>query len=220
MLPSLGRAGSDFDALATALADGGFERIPYEPATSGATLHDLAAHAADAIGDEPAHVIGHAFGQRVSRCLAADRPDLVRSLVLLACGGSVQPPREAHEALLRCFDPSLPDDEHLETVRFAFFADGNDPMPFRDGWDGALAAVQGAAVRATPTDDWWLGGSAPILVLQGMHDRIAPPANAYQLRDQAPERVQVIVIESAGHAMLPEQPDAIAAHALEYLTAH
>ena len=75
---------------------------------------------------------------------------------------------------------------------------------------------QGAAVRRTPTDDWWSGGGAPMLVVQGLDDRIAPPANGRALRD---ERVNTTLIEldGAGHALLPEQPDAIGAAVLDFL---
>jgi pimeloyl-ACP methyl ester carboxylesterase len=40
----------------------------------------------------PAHLVGHAFGNRVARCLAVDRPSLVRSVTLLAAGGLIVPP--------------------------------------------------------------------------------------------------------------------------------
>jgi pimeloyl-ACP methyl ester carboxylesterase len=53
----------------------------------GITLHDLAADVASVVATEgqgPAVVIGHAFGNWVARTLAADRPDLVRGIVLAA----------------------------------------------------------------------------------------------------------------------------------------
>jgi pimeloyl-ACP methyl ester carboxylesterase len=40
----------------------------------------------EALAAAPAHVVGHAFGNRVARCLATDRPDPVRRVVLLAGG--------------------------------------------------------------------------------------------------------------------------------------
>ncbi len=95
-------------------------------------------------------------------------------------------------------------------MRLAFFADGNDPRVWAGGWWPDAARAQGAAVRATPTGDWWLGGSAPIFVIQGLEDRTAPPANGRLLRDEAPDRVQLVELERTGHAMLPEQPDRIA----------
>src|SRR5438477_3312757 len=61
----------------------------------GATLHDLASDVAGvikAIGCGPAHLVGHAFGNRIARCLAVDQPPLVRSVTLLAAGGLIAPP--------------------------------------------------------------------------------------------------------------------------------
>ena len=61
----------------------------------GVTLHDLASDVAgviEALDCAPAHVLGHAFGNRVARCLAADRPALVRSVIVLAAGGLIGPP--------------------------------------------------------------------------------------------------------------------------------
>jgi len=59
-----------------------------------ATLHDLAADVAgaiDVLGCGPAHLIGHAFGNRIARCLAADCPSSVRKVVVLAAGGLIAP---------------------------------------------------------------------------------------------------------------------------------
>src|SRR5262249_9168545 len=61
----------------------------------GTTLHDLAGDVAgviEAIGGGPAHLVGHAFGNRIARCLAVDQPPLVRSVTLLAAGGLIGPP--------------------------------------------------------------------------------------------------------------------------------
>src|SRR4051794_41857316 len=67
----------------------------------GATLHDLAGDVAGvikAIGCGPAHLVGHAFGNRIARCLAVDQPPLVRSVTLLAAGGvlALSTPRGPH----------------------------------------------------------------------------------------------------------------------------
>jgi pimeloyl-ACP methyl ester carboxylesterase len=45
----------------------------------------------EALDCGPAHLVGHAFGNRVARCLAVDRPSLVRSVTLLAAGGLIGP---------------------------------------------------------------------------------------------------------------------------------
>jgi pimeloyl-ACP methyl ester carboxylesterase len=220
LAPSLGRPPTDFDALAAALRADGRDVIGVDlcAVTAAHDLHGYAAQVASSIEgvDGPVHLVGHAFGNRVVRCLAADRPDLVATVTLLAAGGRHPADDEAHHALLACF-ASLPSDEHRAAVATAFFAPGNDPGPFLDGWDAAAAGRQGAAVQATDPDDWWDAGSAPLLVIQGLDDRIAPPANGRDLMAAHPERVTLVEVPNAGHALLPEQPAAVAAALIEFL---
>jgi pimeloyl-ACP methyl ester carboxylesterase len=70
----------------------------------GRTLHDLAADAAlviEALGCPPIVVVGHAFGQRVGRTLAADRPRLVKAMAMIAAGGRAPMKPGAAEVLRR-----------------------------------------------------------------------------------------------------------------------
>ena len=72
----------------------------------------------------------------------------------------------------------------------------------------------------TPADTsfWWsAGGKVPILVIQGLQDLLAPPGNAHLLKNEFPTRVTLVELDRAAHALLPEQPDAIAAAVLTYL---
>jgi pimeloyl-ACP methyl ester carboxylesterase len=221
-LPSLGRPPRDFDHLADALGDAGFDihAIDLCAVTDADDLHAYAGAVANHVeaycAGGPVHVVGHAFGNRVARSVAADRPDLVASVALLAAGGRHPGDDEAHQALLRCFG-GPPADEHRAAVETAFFAPGNDPTPFLDGWDADAAARQGRAVQATDPSDWWDAGTAPMLVVQGLADRIAPPANGRDLAVAHPERVTLVEVERAGHALLPEQPAAVAAAVLGFL---
>lgn len=140
------------------------------------------------------------------------------TVTCLAAGGLHPGDDEAHRALLRCFG-GPPADEVRAAVATAFFAPGHDPAPFLDfgAWDAAAAQRQGQAVRATDVDDWWSGGSGPLLVVQGLQDRIAPPANGRDLLATYPDRVELVEIDEAGHALLPEQPEAVAAAVLDFL---
>jgi len=52
--------------------------------------------------------------------------------------------------------------------------------------------------------------------VQPLQDVLAPPENADAVREAAPERVQIIQIDRAGHALLPEQPDAVARAVIEF----
>jgi pimeloyl-ACP methyl ester carboxylesterase len=46
----------------------------------------------------------------------------------------------------------------------------------------------------------------PILIIQGLQDRAAPPENGRLLKAEAPDRVELIELDGAGHALLPEKP--------------
>jgi pimeloyl-ACP methyl ester carboxylesterase len=83
------RTSADFDRVlsgvsAVALDLPGFGASPEPPEPWGAA--DYAKAVAAAVGGAefaaPLVVLGHSFGGRVALCLAADRPDLVRALVL------------------------------------------------------------------------------------------------------------------------------------------
>jgi pimeloyl-ACP methyl ester carboxylesterase len=228
MIPSLGRGAEDFDDLSRAVIAAGYRTARLQPRGVGRslgameklTMRDLADDAASGIaaaGGGPAVVIGHAFGQRVARMVATTHPGLVSAIIMLAAGGKARPVPSAFAALTACFDESLSSEDHLSAVRTAFFAPGNDPSVWRGGWYPPTMKAQIAANR-TSVDDWWsAGGTAPILVIQGLQDQIAPPGNGRMLKAEAPERVELIEIDGAAHALLPERPAEIALAVLNFL---
>jgi len=232
MIPSLGRPASDFDDLSRRLVAAGFTAVCPDPRgiskstgpMDGLTLHDLAADTAaviEALGGKPVIVVGHAFGQRVGRMLAADRPELVRAMAMVAAGGRAPMKPGAQEALMGCFRLDRPDAERLADVKFAFFAPGHDPSVWRDGWYPDAAKAQIAATRATPVEGWWnAGSSTPLLVIQGLQDTVAPPENGRMMKAELGDRVELLEIDGAGHALLPEQPEKIAAAVIAFARRH
>jgi len=221
MLPSLGRGAVDFDRLAGDVAAAGYRVACPEPRGLGAsavsdreeTLATLAADVAAVIAelsDAPAVVVGHAYGNRIARMTATNHPELVESLVLLACGGFIPITEEMGVAMRTIFDPRNSPEVRLDAVARAFFAPGNDASVWADGWYGSLARAQEQATVSTPVGDWWAGGTAPMLAVQPADDQLAVPANADALVEAVGDRVEVVVIPNAGHALLPEQPETVA----------
>lgn len=144
LLPSLGRPRTDFDELVAALQLVGRDAVAVDlPGVGdaadravGADLHAIAADVAGRVGSlgSPWHLVGHAFGNRVARCLASARPDLVASLILLGCGGKIPGDDEARSALLECFTEPPGSDRHRRAVATAFFAPGRSvPVSSPDG---------------------------------------------------------------------------------------
>ncbi len=128
--------------------------------------------------------------------------------------------RRIIDALTRSFWFFLPDFLRREEIRLAFFADGNKiPDYWIGGWNIGTSKVQVKAMNNTPSERWWAGGTAPMLVVQGMKDRIAPPEHtAVLLKAEFGARVQVAEIHDAGHALLPEQRQAISAAVISFLS--
>lgn len=226
MLPSLGRGSSDFDALAARVAAQGYRVLLPEPRgiggssgpLEGKTLHDFADDVAAvirALSPEPVVLIGHAYGNRVARTVAADHPHLVQELVLIAAGGLVPIREEIVAAMRGSMTPGLARAERLSHLSKAFFAPGSDPSVWLDGWWPEAATAQSAAVRATKVEDWWEAGGKTVTVLQASDDAIAPRENAEDLARRLGERVKIVDIAGAGHAMLPEQPEQIAVAVLK-----
>ena len=231
LLPGLGTSTVRLEAVAPRIAAGGFRVLAVNPRGIGGstgplvdlTLHDYADDLARLVAQMevgPVHVVGWAWGNRLARCFAADHPDLVATVTLLAAGGKVAPDAEAAAAFARLMEePNLSQVERREATRIVLFAPTSDPslwLDVADAWpEGGRAEFE--ASRATPVEDWWSGGKVPMLVIQGEHDRIAPSGNGRALRDEDPDRIQLIEIADAGHAMVVEQPGAVANAVVQFL---
>ena len=229
LLPSAGRDSLDFGDLAKALADGGYRVLRPQPRgalgssgpMTGIDLHDLARDVARAIEAEasgPAFVGGHAFCQWVERMTAADYPHLVRGVMLIAAAAKSIPP-ELSAGVTRCGDPATPREERLALLQNLFFAPGHDPSEWLEGWHPLARQCQRAASAATPQAAWWGGGNAPILDMQAALDPFKPREKRDELKNELGERVTVEVIDNASHALIPEQPAAVAGALIRWMRA-
>jgi pimeloyl-ACP methyl ester carboxylesterase len=225
LLPGRGRTSEDFDEVAAGLAKSGFRVLRPQPRGAagstgpmhGMTLHDFARDTAEVIryeGNGPAVLVGHAYGSWVARMTAVDYPQLVRGVVIAAAATKAYPAgfagaKELSEAVRKSGDPALSDAERLGYLRADFFAPDSDASVWLKGSYPEVDAAQLAAGRATPQSEWWGGGTAPLLDLQGALDPFKPRSMMNELRDEFGERASVVVIPNASHALIPEQPAAV-----------
>jgi len=221
LIPSWARGASDFDGLMIALALAGYRALAINPRgveESTGSLDDFTtwraaddvAGVVEAAGGGPAFVLGHAGGNRVARALATRRPDLVKAVILLAAGGRHHDPAKfdlfARETMFR--EPSREMFLHV-MHESGFFAPRSDPSVWLGGWWRETARPQAEGNKAVDPREWWAAAGKPVLVVQGLDDGIAPPENGRELKALYPDRVSLVEIENAGHALLPEQPDLI-----------
>jgi pimeloyl-ACP methyl ester carboxylesterase len=220
------------EGLADAVAKAGYRvvRINFREAGKSTgpeeevTLHTLAGDVAgviEALKLGPANVGGHAFGNRVARMLDADRPQLVRSVILFAVGGKVAAAPAADQALKIIFTPDSKEADVLKAMNYMV---GN-PAAAQKAWQiikpcraPRAAGIEYKAGEATPLKDWWAPpGKTKYLVVQGADDQAAPPENGVLLKKELGDRVTLVEIPKAGHLVLVEQPEKVAGEVVSFL---
>jgi len=228
LLPSLGRGASDFDAIAVKLAAAGYRVLRPQPRGIGAStgpwdgvkLEDLAADIAAVIehnGGGAAFVVGHAFGNRVARTLATLRPELVRAVALVAANVGHNPsPPDVRAAIRLSADVTAPPEARIKAMQSVFFAPGSDASVWLEGWHPDVLAAQRKAGDRTPRSLDYAAGQAPVLYVQPSHDPLAHVADAEEYQKALGDRVTVIVVPNAAHAVIVEQPDAVSDALLAY----
>jgi pimeloyl-ACP methyl ester carboxylesterase len=179
LLPAEGLGVSYLGMLASTLVEEDFRvlRIGSRRTSGDAaslTFHDLAQDVVDvmdAVGLTDAWLGGHAFGGAVARTVSLDHHDHVNGVLLLGVSDATP---AAADAVLQF------------------------PEEARD----AEAAAVHSAVRAGAAAGEWsaLAAGVPVLVIQGTHDTVAPPAAGEALQAAAPDRVSIVPIEGAGYA--------------------
>lgn len=236
LLASLGRPVSDFNALAQSLVAAGWRTLAVESRGMGtwagagffgpATLTGYAEDVATALAHSrlPAHsrvvVVGHAYGNRVARTFAVQYPARTAGVVLLAAGDKPHLPPDIEQGLKRAALSPLPWALREEAVQRTLFAPGHAvSADWQRGWSAWAALAQSRAVRATPSTAIRDAGQAPVLVVQPAADVVAPVSQGTGLVAELGPRARLVVIPEAGHALLPEQPAAVAQAVLEFLQA-
>lgn len=238
LVASLGRSVSDFNELRAALAQAGYRTLAVESrgvvawAGGGLARYELrdladdiraALQGAGVGAQQRVHVIGHAFGNRIARTFAILYPQQTASLVLVGAGDKTDNmPPEVKRALITSVLSFLPWSWRERAVSFAFFASGNAvPEYWQRGWSFWGALAQSRAARAAGKESFHTGGQGPMLVFQAQEDVVAPPRDAGEaLKAAYGDRVTLLPIPQAGHALLPEQPERIAEATLAFLRAH
>lgn len=230
LIPSLGRGAEDFDELVPFLCGAGFRVLLPEPRgiggsaplAEGDTLFDMAADIAAVIEHEkaaPAILAGHAAGNWVARVLAHDRPDLATAVVLLAAIVTDMPPAEIRSSITASFDMSLTDELRRGHLARVYFAPGADASVWLGGWWPEVAKAQRRAATLTRNPSWKrVANRFPTLYIGAADDVISPPPSDEALKEALGPLATAVVIDNAGHALLPEQPEAVASTLVTWIS--
>jgi pimeloyl-ACP methyl ester carboxylesterase len=227
LLPSSLRDSLDFDPLAERLAAGGHRVLRPQPRGMGRssppppdmTLATLAADVAGvigALGDGPAVVVGHAYGHWVARVTDHLYPDRVAGVVVLAAAAQVFPNGVA-EQLAIASDTNRPNAERLTALQACMFAPGNDASVWLTGWYPQWRTAYRQASQSPARALWYGHTHAPLLDLQGAEDVWRPPPTKGELTGLLGSKAVARLVPRAGHAMVPEQPEAVAGEVLAWV---
>lgn len=227
MLPSLGRDSEEFDPAAKRIAAAGFRVLRPQPRGYGRsvgpmeklTLHDLAKDVAAVIEREnsgPAIIAGHAFGHFVAKMTAVDFPKLVRGVILIGAAQKTPDPA-VQQSVAIATDPSQPEAERLKHLKIVFFAPGNDARVWLTGFHANVRAAEIIARDATAQKEYYAAGNVPLLDIQGEDDPYKPLSARNELVEEfGPKRVTVVRVPHAAHAIIVEQPQAVADAVVEW----
>jgi pimeloyl-ACP methyl ester carboxylesterase len=213
-----GRPAIQLDELAQAIALKGIKVVTYNYRTLGAstgkitglTLHDYANdlwNVADELGLKKVYLAGKTYGNRVVRTAAQDHPERVLGIILIGAGGEAQPSAETIALYQRYMDPSISKEEWLKLQGQLMYAPGNEYLAMLDQAQGefpTLAGEQAKSSDATPKEQWSKGGTAPMLVITCLLDRVAVPESALNIAKDRP-KTWLVGLPLCGHNMLNEK---------------
>lgn len=196
------------------------------------TLYHDAVAVIEALNAAPCHFVGLSMGGFVGQRIAARRPDLLKSVTLIATAADTEPAANVPKynmlgMITRLFGPG----PVMGRVMPIMFGKSTLTDPARAAevkrWRNAIAgnnrtgiyrALQGVIHRA-PVFDELPSITTPTLVLSGEEDVAVVSARSRQMAELIPD-AQFITIPKSGHSTSIEQAKVVTDHIASFIAAH
>jgi pimeloyl-ACP methyl ester carboxylesterase len=193
------------------------------------TLSEDAAALIETLQCAPYHFVGLSMGGYIGLRLAARRPELLRSLILLGSSADPEPAEQVRQFRLlfliaRWLGPGLVMNQAMPVLFGQKFLQDPARAELRGEWQrrlssnhrvGAFRAAMGVITRKGVRDE--LGQiRVPTLILVGDQDVGVPLPHSQRLHEGIAGS-QLVVIPGAGHTSTVEEPAAVTAAISEFL---
>ncbi len=220
-----GRRAQDFDEAATRLAERGVASVALDlpgfgssppPVVAGGARQyaKLVAPALADLADGPVVLVGHSFGGRVATVIAADHPELVRSLLLtgvplVRLAPSVTSPR-AFRAIRWLHDRGMIDERRMEAARQKYGS-----ADYRAA-SGVMRQVLVATVNESYEDELDRI-TVPVALVWGTNDREVPLEIARRSASLLHVPCTITTLDGVGHLVPVDAVAALVNAVLEVL---
>lgn len=186
----------------------------------------------DVLGVRHAHFLASSMGGDVGLRVAANRPDLIRSMAITGSSARAEPPGQLEEFLQWVEDVGergFVDDVLTSTMRIMLgettLADP-DRRDVVDLWMRRIASLtpdlkpaMAGVIRRSSALDLLKDITAPTLVISGEECIARPPEWAEELAEGLPNS-QLWMMEKIGHSPLMEAPEVVNARILDFFAEH
>ncbi len=194
--------------------------------TAGLTCNDdvvtLLGDFIDHLGQGPVMLLGHSYGAYLARGVAAQRPDMVLGLALL-CPVAERSHDVPHHDVVRQDADAYDELEPAQQAGFDEYFVVRTPATarrYRDHVVPGTTLVDEAALRRIfagwTVDVGSFAFSAPTLIVAGRRDCVVGYTDATDLLEHYPHAT-LAVLENAGHALMHERPELLAAFLGDWL---
>ncbi|MCE9667407.1 alpha/beta fold hydrolase [Myxococcus stipitatus] len=172
----------------------------------------------------PGFVVGNSLGGAMSVNLAAEHPEWVRALALVAPAGA-ELPAEENQALLDAFAVKSPAEARAFTRRLFHQAPlpalllANELRRFYDTPTVKALTAEVMQTRLSLSPEAVRGLMMPVLFIWGGSERLLPSRSLAWFKSHLPAHAQVRVVEGFGHVPQMERPDALVSHLVRFADA-
>jgi pimeloyl-ACP methyl ester carboxylesterase len=219
-------------AIEAVVPDAGYRRIyPDLPGMGRSTADGLTGNAGvvaalarfiDQVADGRSLLVGHSYGAYLARGVAAQRPEAVLGLALLCPIGEQTCNVPSHVVVRQDADAydELPDERRAGFDEYFVVRTAATAHRYREyiapGTELVDEAALGRIFSSWPVDVGSTDCAIPALIVAGRRDSIAGYTAAVELLESYPHAA-LAVVEDAGHALMHERPDLLAALCADWL---